>query len=106
MSYIAGGRKERVTFYKKETSRTASGSVKESYVPYKTLSGDITYRTSTEREIMSQTVALNVIKIKVRYRTDIVETMYVKHNDDMYDVRYIEHNKRLDTFITAERGKQ
>lgn len=103
---IAGGRKERVTFMRKEKSRTSSGSIKESYIPYKTLSAEISYKTSTEREIVSQTTALNVVKLKLRYRRDIDETMFVKLFDEMYNIRYIEHNKRVDTFITAERGKQ
>ena len=102
---IAGGRKERIKILKRIKSRTASGSVKESYQLYKQLEAEISYKTSREKEINKQLTALNIIKIKIRFRTDLDETMIVELWNDLYDIRYIEHNKRIDTFITAERAK-
>jgi len=103
---IAGGRKERVGIYKLVKEKTSSGSVKNTYVLLKTLSAEISFKTTTEKEINSQVVPLNKIKFKFRFRRDLDETMMIKLWGDMYNIRYIEHNKRIDTFITGERGKQ
>lgn len=102
---IAGGQKERLKFYKRIKVRTSSGSVVENCEFYKTLSAEISYKTSREKEINQQLTAINIIKAKIRFRTDLDETMYFEFWGGKYDIRYIEHNKRIDTFITAERGK-
>ena len=105
MSFIAGGQKERINILRLVKTRTASGSIEETYILFKKLSADIGYKTSREQEINNQLTALNIIKIKIRYRTDLDETMVVELAGEKYDIRYIEHNKRADTFITAERAK-
>ena len=102
---IAGSRKERINILQLVKTRTASGSINETYIQFKKLSAEISYKTTSEKEVSSQLVASNIIKFKIRYRRDIDETMLVEFFGDNYDIRYIEHNKRIDTFITGERHK-
>lgn len=96
---------EYVTFYKKTTVRDDFGEAKETFTPYKKVKAKITYKTTTEKEVNQQLTALRIIKIQIRFRLDIDETMQIELWGDRFDIRYIEHLKRTSTFITAERGK-
>jgi len=102
---IASELTEWIQIKKRTKSKNELGIVEETFFVYKTTKAKVNYRTSREGEINNQLFPNTVIQFKIRYNTDIDETMLISFMDRLYDIRAIEHNLRKDTFITVERSK-
>jgi SPP1 family predicted phage head-tail adaptor len=102
---IASELTEWIQIKKRTKAKNEFGIVEEVFTTYKTTKAKVNYRTSRENDVNNQLLPNTVIQFKIRYNTDIDETMLVYFMDKLYDIRAIEHNLRLDTFITVERSK-
>ena len=100
---IASELTEWIQIKKRTKSKNELGIVEETFTTFKTTK--VNYRTSRENDVNSQLLPSSVIQFKIRYYTDIDETMLVLFMGKLYDIRAIEHNKREDTFLTVERSK-
>jgi SPP1 family predicted phage head-tail adaptor len=85
---------DRVTLQSESNTTNDFGEVIKSYVDVETVWADVISRKGDESFQAASMRSERVIKIKIRYRTDVVTKWRIKWNDEFYNIIDVDRSLR------------